>query len=192
MQYDNLDSWQGSRQGSQKTRSKTHSKTHWHVKNKAGVIVMKCPNCGTQIKDDANFCLNCGTVLGDQFAAVPPPAYAPVPPPTGIPTMIQPMSSVETAVEPPPAAHYQQPPYLEYNLDQPMSLGSYIISILVLLIPFLNIIMVLIWSFGRSVNHNKKNLARAFLVFMVITFVLSIFFSKDVVNYVAHVLFQLP
>jgi hypothetical protein len=153
---------------------------------------MKCPNCGTQINGDANVCEICGTVLNDQFTAVPPPAYAPVPPPIGIPTMIQPISSVEKPVESPPAALYQQPPYFDVDVNKPMSLRSYMISILLLVIPFLNIVMVLIWSFGRNVNRNQKNFARAFLIYMVIIFVLSLIFGKDVVNYVAHVLFQLP
>ena len=48
---------------------------------------------------------------------------------------------------------------------------------LLLCIPLVNFILLLVWSFGGSVNQNKKNYARATLLLMVIAIVLSIVFG---------------
>jgi hypothetical protein len=141
---------------------------------------MFCPNCGKQIQDNAKFCESCGTVLNDQFMAAPPPAYAAVPPPVGIPTMQQPFSAPSVS-SPAQAAYYQQPAYYAPDINEPMSIGSYIGTFLLMSIPVAGFILLLIWAFSSSVNRNKKNLARAILIFWLIGIVLSVIFSGTLI-----------
>ena len=55
---------------------------------------------------------------------------------------------------------------------EPLSVGQYIVMLLLLCIPILNIILIFVWSFSSGRNLNKKNLARAFLIFLAVGFVL--------------------
>ncbi|MGE5474306.1 MAG: hypothetical protein ACM3UU_08815 [Ignavibacteriales bacterium] len=55
---------------------------------------------------------------------------------------------------------------------QPMSLKDWIITFLILLIPFVNLIMPFVWAFGSNVNVSKKNYFRAMLIFMAVFLVL--------------------
>ena len=54
---------------------------------------------------------------------------------------------------------------------QPLSLLQSMLFIIILAIPLINIIFLLRWSFLKGVNRNKKNLARAFLIIAVLSFV---------------------
>src|SRR5689334_472002 len=45
---------------------------------------MTCPNCGLANPDNARFCGNCGTTLGDASYTPPPPSPTPYTPSSGI------------------------------------------------------------------------------------------------------------
>ncbi|MDZ7848113.1 MAG: hypothetical protein U5L96_15930 [Owenweeksia sp.] len=49
-----------------------------------------------------------------------------------------------------------------------MSVGDWIITILITAIPVINIIMLFAWGFGSSTHPNKANWAKATLVWMAI------------------------
>jgi hypothetical protein len=53
-----------------------------------------------------------------------------------------------------------------------MSLGDWIITFIVLLIPLVNIIMVFVWGFSKTTNPNKANFCKAYLILMLISVVL--------------------
>jgi len=131
---------------------------------------MYCENCGTTISDSAKFCLSCGTPTGTRQPAAPQaPAYA-----SPQPTYTQPA--------------YTQPAYSQQKFGQtqgvpPLSVGGYIWMFLLLCIPIVNVILLLVWSFGGNVNQNKKNFARATLLLIVIGVVLSIVFSGVLVGF---------
>lgn len=55
-----------------------------------------------------------------------------------------------------------------------MTVGDFILTFFLLAIPIVNIILVFVWAFGESVNQNKKNMAKAVLILMVIGVVISI------------------
>lgn len=59
-------------------------------------------------------------------------------------------------------------------LTKPMSFGDWIKTLLLQIIPFVNIILLFIWAFGSRTNINKKNFSRAYLLLMAIVFVLYI------------------
>ncbi|TSA31139.1 MAG: hypothetical protein D4R65_11635 [Verrucomicrobiaceae bacterium] len=58
--------------------------------------------------------------------------------------------------------------------NKPVSIGDWIVTIILLAIPVVNLIMLLVWAFGGSVHPSKKNYARATLILGVGVFVLAI------------------
>ena len=66
---------------------------------------------------------------------------------------------------------YQQAPYQEVqNPDQVVSLGDWMITMLICWIPIVGLVMMFVWAFGNS-NPSKRNWARAALLWAVIAFV---------------------
>lgn len=49
-----------------------------------------------------------------------------------------------------------------------MTTGDWFVTQLVLAIPFVNIIMLLVWGFGSSGNPNRRNFCRATLIWVAI------------------------
>ncbi len=70
----------------------------------------------------------------------------------------------------PPAPGYQQSSYL----TQPLRVIDYIVMMLLMMVPIVNIILLFVWGFGSDVNENKKNWAKANLIIMLISIVLSL------------------
>ncbi|MDH6358061.1 hypothetical protein [Parabacteroides sp. PF5-9] len=60
-----------------------------------------------------------------------------------------------------------------------ISLGEWIITLLLLCIPFLNFIMLFVWAFGGGTTATKANFAKAVLLWMVIGIVLSMMFLSS-------------
>lgn len=52
--------------------------------------------------------------------------------------------------------------------EQPVSMGEWLGSLCLLLIPCVNIILVFIWAFGDG-KESKKNFFKAYLIYMAIT-----------------------
>lgn len=75
----------------------------------------------------------------------------------------------------------QSTPYGTQN-EPPMTLGDWIITLLIMAIPCVNIIMIFVWAFGSGVNTSKKNYFRAMLIFSAIGIVISLLFTSLVVG----------
>ena len=58
---------------------------------------------------------------------------------------------------------YQQP---ESNLEEPMTLGEWLITMLIMLIPCVNIIMAFVWAFSSKEKKSKSNYFKAWLIFI--------------------------
>ncbi|WP_455667461.1 hypothetical protein [Phocaeicola sp.] len=58
--------------------------------------------------------------------------------------------------------------------EEPISTGGYIGILLLLMLPIVNLVCVIIWACGGCRKHNKTNLARALLVWMLIGTVLAV------------------
>ncbi|TAH65914.1 MAG: hypothetical protein EWM47_10690 [Anaerolineaceae bacterium] len=71
-----------------------------------------------------------------------------------------------------------------------MTLGDWVITLLLLAIPCVNIIMIFVWGFGSGVNTSKKNYARAVLIFMIIGIVFSLLLSTALVGMVRSILYN--
>ncbi|HCX60005.1 MAG: hypothetical protein WCY87_00035 [Candidatus Cloacimonadales bacterium] len=59
---------------------------------------------------------------------------------------------------------------LVYSQNQApvLSIGQWIITLLIMVIPIVNIIMLIVWAVGSTENPNRKNWAIAQLIFMAI------------------------
>ena len=79
----------------------------------------------------------------------------------------------------PPYPNYPNP--MMYEDTSPLSVGSYLIMILVSCIPLVNIIMLFVWGFGHS-NANRKNFARAQLIVLLISVVICIIFGASIIS----------
>lgn len=58
-----------------------------------------------------------------------------------------------------------------------MSLGDWLITVLLLLVPCVGIIVYFVWAFSKNGNVNRRNYCRAYLIFWAITRVLIIVFG---------------
>ena len=83
-----------------------------------------------------------------------------------------------------PQYDYQQPSQYgpnQYAYNQPMApimtLKDWILTLLVLLIPCVNIIMMFVWAFSKTENPNKSNFFKAYLIFTAISIVISFVFA---------------
>lgn len=69
-----------------------------------------------------------------------------------------------------PSRYAQQAP--QGDLEKPVSVGDWMISFLIMGIPFVGIIFIFIWAFGGNAPASKQNYFRAVLLFMLIMGVL--------------------
>lgn len=51
---------------------------------------------------------------------------------------------------------------------QPMTLKDWVITFLLLMIPFANFILPFVWAFGSNVNRSKKTFFQAYFIMMLI------------------------
>ena len=59
---------------------------------------------------------------------------------------------------------YQYQPAQD-NLEEPMSMGEWMISLLVMMIPCVNIVMMFVWAFSSTEKKSKSNYFKASLIF---------------------------
>jgi hypothetical protein len=77
-------------------------------------------------------------------------------------------SSIEVTMD-------QQLPASQLNAE-PMSTKDWFITLLITYIPLVGLIMLLVWAFDSSTNLNKKNFAKASLLWVLIGIGLAIIF----------------
>ena len=71
-----------------------------------------------------------------------------------------------------------------------MSLGDWLITFLILIIPIVGIVMLFVWAFSSTTNRSKSNWAKANLIFSVVPFLIFMvfmFISLSFVSYRGHV-----
>lgn len=66
---------------------------------------------------------------------------------------------------------------MQDNIQEPVSLGNWMLTLFLTFIPLVNIIMLLVWAFSGSTPPSKANWAKAALLWMVIIFVIGILLS---------------
>ena len=78
-----------------------------------------------------------------------------------------------------PIQEQVQNPYPNQNYTAPVNnavvtIGDWLITMLLSAIPLVNIIMIFVWAFGSNTPISKANWAKATLIFMLIATVLSV------------------
>lgn len=75
---------------------------------------------------------------------------------------------------------YTQPPARPIEDTSPLKTTDYLLMLLLLCVPFVSLIVYIIWAFSGNTNVNRRNLSRAFLIYSLIgigfSFLLVLFF----------------
>ena len=58
--------------------------------------------------------------------------------------------------------------------SEPMSVKDWVITLIILALPLINIVMMLVWAFGGTGNINRRNYCRASLLIFAIILGLAI------------------
>ncbi len=61
--------------------------------------------------------------------------------------------------------------------DQPMTFGDWMVTILIMAIPLVNLVAIIYWAASSGTNLNKQNYARASIAWFIIWVVIAIFLS---------------
>ncbi|WP_096199876.1 hypothetical protein [Bacillus sp. FJAT-45350] len=61
--------------------------------------------------------------------------------------------------------------------EKVMSVKDWLITLIILAIPLVNIVMLFVWGFGSDVNKNKKNYCKATLLLMAILIAIYLLFT---------------
>ncbi|WP_461810450.1 hypothetical protein [Faecalimonas sp.] len=60
------------------------------------------------------------------------------------------------------------------NDNEVMSVGEWLLTILVTIIPCLGLVLYLVWAFGKNENVNRRNYCKAWLIYWLIQTILII------------------
>ena len=123
-----------------------------------------CKSCGSTVPDAQKFCTSCGSPIAPAKQTAPPPPQQPPaypPPPSAY------------AVPPRPAD--EAPP--KGSIYAPISTLGYIGYFILFGIPIIGQVLLIVLAFGKGGNVNRKALAKAVFVLLVISIVTGIIFS---------------
>lgn len=80
--------------------------------------------------------------------------------------------------------NYQNNQYSQYTRPQqsqmdmsPLSMGEWLLTILIGMVPCVGLVVYCVWAFGSSGNLNRRNYCRAYLIIQVISLVLVFIFA---------------
>ena len=127
---------------------------------------MFCESCGKKLLAGTRFCVDCGAEIERAGGSVPAPT-AGWEPARQAPSPHSPSDAFDAAS----------------GEKEPLTMGQYLLIFLLLSIPLLNIVLLFLWSFGRNVNINKRNFARASLGVCLIMSVVYVFVVLSMAGY---------
>ena len=144
------------------------------MRRKESIISVICPSCGKEFAEDKKFCTECGATI----TAPPKKKEKPVPTQT---EQAPPVQQAPTVQQTPPVQQaptvYQQPVASEAaptGKYAPITTGGYVGIILLMCIPIIGLILTIVWACGGCKKTAKKNFAKATLILMLVSLVLSL------------------
>ena len=72
---------------------------------------------------------------------------------------------------------------------KPMTIGDWIITLIITYIPLVGFIMLFVWAFGGGTHPSKKTWAQAVLILMVIGIILAIIFFGVIASILGNIFF---
>ncbi len=75
------------------------------------------------------------------------------------------------------APQYQQPPAGQSYNNEHMTVGNWIVTYLLMMIPIANIVLMFVWAFSSDTKRSKKTWAQASLIMAAIGIALTILIS---------------
>lgn len=78
----------------------------------------------------------------------------------------------------------QQPQTNEPQFEAPLSMGEWLVTLILLMIPCVNIVLLFVWGFGNG-NVSRRNYCRATLIVAAAGIVLSLLFSASIMTFLA-------
>ena len=141
-----------------------------------------CPQCYGGVSADDHICGNCGAVLQEEKMG----NDNQLPVETILVTEVNEEVNEEAKDREFDSYNMEETPSQETfvkgkeieNETPILSLGDWMLTLLLLMIPIVNIVMLIVWSADSKTNPNKRHFAWAQLIYMGIIFVLGIIFSS--------------
>jgi hypothetical protein len=81
-----------------------------------------------------------------------------------------------------PTRHFESEP------SPVVSFSEWLVTMLIMIVPILNLIMLIVWASDRNTNPNKSNWAKATLVIIGIQIVLFMFFIGTIIGSLSHLM----
>lgn len=124
-----------------------------------------CPNCNATVNDGTAFCTNCGAPLSQSINNNNPNNGF-----TNSQYGAQGGFSQGQQFYAPPA---------QYNIPAPeseraVSIGDWILTFILLLLPVVNIVMMFVWAFSSNTPKSKSNFFKAYLIVVGVMLLLAI------------------
>ncbi|MBR3963231.1 MAG: zinc ribbon domain-containing protein, partial [Oscillospiraceae bacterium] len=128
-----------------------------------------CRECGSELKPGISFCTECGAKVPEEIK--PEAIQKPVPAPNPVPAPVP--KTMQTPAPTPVAVPADDAP-AKGSKYEPITTWGYVGILLLMCIPVIGLVFVIIWACGGCRKINKRNLSRAYLIFMAISLVISI------------------
>ncbi len=163
---------------------------------------MYCKECGSELSEGAIFCGSCGekaqpleeaTVM--EAKSVPDESIVVgsyttqaedhEPLPTREESADKSTATVQERFNQTDQRAVESPVRKVDSRELPMTLGAWIGTFLLLLIPVVNIVLPFVWAFGSDVNRSKKTFFQAMLLVNLVMIVLFIVFSSAIAIFFA-------
>lgn len=163
---------------------------------------MYCKQCGSYLEPDTLNCPVCGAPVPEQPASEPQPVQAELVQPQGASEQHSASWEFGAGVtgggpSTPPPPSYGEPRYqrqappapapkAEDEPEQPVKTLEWLWSLILTAIPIVNLVVLLIWSFGGGTSITKRNWARAKLILVAVGTVIGVILCIALFGMIAY------